>query len=132
MKAMLLAVAVPALLLAKGPTVKITIGGEGLQPPISITDPKVGEFPVWSGPGVFVNGVEQTEGFIIEWSKGVIPQPPTRLQRYRVSFYTGCKDSEIGCRSTEPRVVYVVSYVYDQVAEQVSCTWPAEETTCSH
>ena len=102
----------PDELAGKGPTVKITVSGPGLAAPLAITDPNVGEFAVWSGPGVFVNRVEQTEGFIIEWSKGTAAELPAGLDRYEVSFFAGCNDPNIGCRSTEPRVVYVVTYAY--------------------
>jgi hypothetical protein len=118
MKAILLAFTLPALLLAKGATVKIMIEGEGLPSPISITDPKTGEFPVWSGPGVRRNGSEETEGFIIEWSRGRIEEPSPSLRRYRVSFYAGCRQGEIGCKFIEPTLVYVVPFAYDPATEQ--------------
>ena len=102
---------VPASLSAKGRTVKITIKGTDLTTPLEITDLKGEEFGVWTGPGVRVNGVEQTEGFIIDWPKGIVGQIPNRLQHYEVSFYAGC-------RTTEPSLVYVVSYAYDPSTQQ--------------
>ncbi|MBI3695089.1 MAG: hypothetical protein HY238_09675 [Acidobacteria bacterium] len=110
---------VPSSLSAKGDIVKITIKGEGLTAPIEIY-PNIGEFSVWVGPGVRVNGVEQTGGFnafIIDWSKGVAAQLPTGLQHYEVSFYSGCRKGG-NCRTSEPSIVYVVSYDYDPSTEQ--------------
>ena len=58
----LLMMSVPAPLYAKGATVKITIKGAGLATPIEITDRTVRGFSVYAGPGVFVNGIEETKG----------------------------------------------------------------------
>jgi hypothetical protein len=104
---------VPAPLSAKGNTVKITIKGAGITTPLEITDPKIREFHVWAGPGA-----AETEGFIIEWSKGVVAQPPTGLQHCEVSFYSGCQSNESDCRAPEPHLVYVVSYAYNPSTEQ--------------
>jgi len=112
-----LIVLAPTPLPAKGHTVKIAIKGIGLAAPIEITDDGVGQFHVWSGPGVFVNRVEETEGFIIDWSRGVAPKAPAGLPLYEVSFYSGCKE-ESGCRTTEPMLVYVVQYAFDPASEQ--------------
>ncbi|MEX2261006.1 MAG: hypothetical protein WD696_03600 [Bryobacteraceae bacterium] len=109
---------VPAPLYAKGYTVKITIKGTGLTTPLEIISLKVREFGVWEGPGVYVNDVEQSEGFIIDWPKGIVAQIPSALQHYEVSFYSGCKTSEFGCRTSEPSLVYVVSYDYDPSTQQ--------------
>lgn len=103
----------PASLSAKGDIVKIKITGVGLTTPIEITDPKIKAFNIWAGPGVSPNGVEQTEGFIIEWSKGVVAQLRTMLQRYEVSFYEGCEIGDPNCQNIEPSLVYVVSYAYN-------------------
>jgi hypothetical protein len=111
--------AVPlAPLFGKGSTVKITINGGGLAAAVVITDPGVADFPVWAGPGVHVNGVEQTEGFIIDWPKGVVADVPAGLQRYEVQFYTGCRSDEAGCRDSNPALTYVVSYAYDPSSKE--------------
>ena len=99
-------------------TVKITVTGTDLPKPIVITDEKIGMFSIWAGPGVAKNGVEETEGFIIDWSKGVVAQPPAGLRHYEVSFYDGCRMDEDGCRTGEPLLVYVVSYDYNPSTEQ--------------
>ncbi len=65
-----------------------------------------------------MNGIEQTEGFIIQWSKGIVTERPKGLQRYEVSFYTGCDIGEWGCRSSKPSLSYVVFYDYDPSMEQ--------------
>jgi hypothetical protein len=108
----------PASLSAKGSTVKITIKGADLTTPLEITDPKVGEFGVWPGPGVRVNGAEQTEGFIIDWPRGIVGQLSNGLQHYEVSFYAGCPKGDFSCRTSEPSLVYVVSYAYDPSRQQ--------------
>src|SRR2546423_584331 len=107
----------PGPLSAKGRTVKVTIKGAGLTTPLEITDPKVWQFPIWSGPGVSRNAVEETDGFIINWAKGIVVQVPAGLQQYEVSFYSGCIKGE-GCRTTEPFLSYVVLYAYDRSTEQ--------------
>jgi hypothetical protein len=102
---------VPALLLGKGQMVKITINGGGLSAPVETSEPIIGKFTVWAGPGVFVNGVEQTEGFIIDWSKGVVAHRPDGLQQYEVHFYSDF-------RKREGSVVYAVFYAYDPSTRQ--------------
>ena len=108
----------PASLSAKGPTVKIVIKGAALTTPLEITDSKVGAFGVWEGLGVFKNRVEQTEGFIIDWSKGIVADRPIGLQHYEVSFYSGCQIGEYNCRTSEPSLTYVVFYDYDPSMDQ--------------
>lgn len=53
-----------------------------------------------------MNGVEQTEGFVIDWSRGAVAQPPLGLRRYEISFYSDF-------RQKEGSVIYSVSYAYD-------------------
>src|SRR2546425_9762094 len=53
---------VPASLFAKGHTDKIMIEGVGLRTPLEITDPKIGQFEVFAGPGTWGNGVEGRVG----------------------------------------------------------------------
>ena len=79
-----------APLWAKGDMVLIEITGADLKAPLKITDPKIQEFNIWAGPGASAGGVEDTEGFIINWRAGVVQQLPAGLQHYRVSFYAGC------------------------------------------
>ncbi len=101
---------------AKGRTVKITIKGAGVAK--EITSAAVQEFGVWEGPGVRLNGLEQTEGFIIQWSQGIVTALPTGLQNYEVSFYTGCDAwSEPNCQSSEPLLTYIVTYAYDPTTQ---------------
>src|ERR1700732_251457 len=100
---------VPAPMFAKGETVKITITGTGLATPIEITDPKIRDFSVWSGAGASVNGNEETEGFIVDWSQGVVAERPNGLQHYEVAFYAANPDT---------RLVYVVAYEYSPSTEQ--------------
>jgi hypothetical protein len=44
-------------------------------------------------------------GFIIDWSQGLVAEPPKGLRRYEVSFHTKLLNEE--------RLVYVVSYEFD-------------------
>ncbi len=106
-----LSLIIPARSFAKGHTSKITIKGADLKTPIEITDFrnfKDVDINVWAGPGVTVNGKEQTEGFIADWSQPVT-EPPKGLQRYEVSFYAKFPDE---------RLVYVVLYGYDPATER--------------
>ena len=104
---------VPASLFAKGQTDKITIEGVGLTMPLEITDPEVGQFEIFAGPGTWSNGVEGREGFIINWSKGIVAERPTGLQHYKVSFY-----SKLPGERPAYQVIYMVSYDYDPSMNQ--------------
>ena len=55
---------------AKGKTVKIVVDGAALAAPIEMTEPGLEVFGVWEGPGVHADGVDQKEGFIINWRSG--------------------------------------------------------------
>jgi hypothetical protein len=101
--AILVAISViPVTLSAKEKTVKIVVSGGNLPSVLEITDPRILEsFNVWTGPGTSLN---DAEGFIVQWSRGAIAEPPSRLPQYQVSLYTE--------RSAE-RPFYVVSYCYD-------------------
>jgi hypothetical protein len=105
--------ALPIALSAKGNTVKIVIKGADLSAALEITDPKVADFNVWSGPGCAytIHGVmtEETEGFIIDWPKGIVANKPAALQHYEVAFYTFLKGQP---------PAYVVLYDYDPTKEQ--------------
>jgi hypothetical protein len=101
---LLLMIAVPVSLSAKGKTVRITIKGADLKNPIEITDPKIlANFNVWTGPGTSSN---EGKGLIVDWSHGTESSPPKGRPLYEVSFY-----ADFGNR--EEKQVYVVSYEYD-------------------
>jgi hypothetical protein len=107
-------VVAPASLGAKGETTQIVISGGDLASPVRIADPVVlRQFQVWSGAGTFrrLGGgdpIEATEGFIVDWSSGVVADPPKGLPRYEVAFYTG--------PATGP--VYVVYYEPDPSSDR--------------
>jgi hypothetical protein len=106
-----LSLVIPARLFAKGDISKITIKGADLKTTIEITDFrnfKDVDVNVWAGPGVKINGKEQTEGFIIDWSQRVTERPKG-LQRYEVSFYA---------KMPNEKLVYVVLYEYDPATER--------------
>jgi hypothetical protein len=97
---------------AKGVTTKIIITGAGLQSPIEIRDPDVlKNFNVWSGPGTFTNGVEGTEGFIVDWASGAVTNQPSALRTFAVSFYVKYFNRPLSEQTD--RLVYVVTYAID-------------------
>ncbi len=121
LSALLVVSLAPASLSAKAKTQKITITGAGLDAPLEISSYDVEFFGVWAGFGTFINGVEQTKGFIIEWLKGSVVEPPAGLQYYEVAFH--------GNLSREPgaqQVLYVVSYAYDPATHQGYVYLPGE------
>lgn len=111
--AVLVGIALPTSLPAKGRTLKIVISTDDKVEPIGITDDAVSKFNVWSGAGVEINNVPQTKGFIVEWTKDPVTERPNNLRRYRVSFFTGCHRSDTPCSASEAKLSYVVLYEYD-------------------
>jgi hypothetical protein len=105
------------LVFAKGTTTRITIAGAGLPGPIEIKDPKILEnFNVWSGPGTRVNGVEGTEGFIVEWASGVVTERPNSLREFEVSFHVRYANRRFDDQTDQ--LAYVVLYSVDSVTGQ--------------
>jgi hypothetical protein len=107
-------------LLAKGQLVLIELRGANLSAPVRITDAKIENFSPWAGPGTATNGVENTEGFIVDWQAGVVRPHGAGLQHYEVSFHVSCDTAAIDprCLTKAPftmrmRLVYVVFYDYD-------------------
>ena len=101
-----------ALVFAKGATTKITITGGGLQSPVEISDPDVlKNFNVWSGPGTFVNGVEATEGFIVDWASGAVTDRPSQLRTFELSFYVRYANRPFSEQTDQ--LAYIVSYAVD-------------------
>jgi hypothetical protein len=110
----LLILSIPAPLLAKGKTVKITIKGSELETPIEISDPKILEnFQVWTGPGT---STAEKQSLIIDWSQGPVRKLPEVLHRYQVSFHIGPNE----------QIVYVVYYAFSPGAEQGYVYLPGE------
>jgi hypothetical protein len=94
--------------LAKSPTTKITIKGNSLTTSIEIVDPAIlKDFEVWSGLGTGANGVDATEGFIIDSSAGRLKEPPVGGERYDVSFF-----------SEHATLIYEVSYVFNSTTRE--------------
>jgi hypothetical protein len=108
-----LSLAIPARVVAKGDTVRITIKGADLKTPIEITDPKIlATFNVWTGPGTSSDAPgfnSNAPGFIIDWSPGPVAEPPKGLQRYEVSFYA---------KIPKERLIYLVFYEYDPATKR--------------
>jgi hypothetical protein len=100
-------------LAAKSATTKITIRDTASGRSIDITDESVLQgFNVWAGPGTFVNEVEGTQGFIIDWSSGIVVQRPSGLRRYEVRFYVHSSNSG------DQQPAYVVFYENDPPSGQ--------------
>jgi hypothetical protein len=75
---------------------------------MDITAPSILEgFNVWAGPATFVNDVEGTEGFIVDWSSDPVAARPSGLRRYEVLFYVGAT------HSAGDQPAYVVLYEHD-------------------
>jgi hypothetical protein len=93
---------------AKGATTRITIRDTTLSTSIDIIDPSILEsFNIWTGPGTYVGGREGTEGFIVDWSSGIIAARPPGLRQYEVLFYV----SPVHAADEQP--AYVVLYEHD-------------------
>jgi hypothetical protein len=92
-------------LFAKGDLLKITMCADSAAP-IEISGPGLAAFDVWAGPGVRSNGIEETEGFIIDWTNGIVSSPPTGLIHYDVFFYSNF-------RKKDGSIIYTVSYDFD-------------------
>lgn len=111
----LLLSAIPAQLLAKGETTKITIQSLYLKTPIEIVDPVIlSKFNVWTGPGTWSSDPTfnaNAPGFIIDWSSGAVAEVPDGLTCYKVSFYA---------KLPNERLVYVVYYAQDYYAHDPS------------
>jgi hypothetical protein len=105
------------LLSAKGTTTRVLITGAGLQSPIEINDPEVlRPFNVWTGPGTFSNDVEGHEGFIIDWTSGVVNHRPDGLRIFELSFYVRYANRAFGEQTDQ--LAYVVSYAVDPATGQ--------------
>ena len=92
------AISIPSAVCAKGIVTKITVKGANLAAPVEITDAGIKDFTPWAGPGVTINGIKQTEGFIIDWKYGPLSRRPGDLERYEVSFYGKLLWSATGCK----------------------------------
>ncbi|HTM49265.1 MAG TPA: hypothetical protein VL285_11305 [Bryobacteraceae bacterium] len=90
----------------------MTIKGPTLPTPVEITNAGIKDFTPWAGPGVTINGVKQTEGFIIDWKYGPLSGRPKELPRYEVSFYGKLYGQPSGARD---ELVHVVLYEYDSL-----------------
>lgn len=104
---LLTVLSIPPAAFAKSATGKITIKGADWTTPIEISDPRILiNFNVWTGPGTSSN---EPQGLIVDWSQGMIAEPPKGVQLYEVSFYTKLPHGQL---------IYVVSYGYDPSSEK--------------
>lgn len=102
---------------AKGTTTKVTITGDGLPTPLEISDAAVlKDFNLWSGRGTFANDVEGTEGFIIDWASGTIPNRPNGLRTFMLSFYVRYANRPFN--EQPDQLAYIVSYAVDPATGQ--------------
>src|SRR5882762_9317224 len=103
---------IPSPVCAKGIITKVTVKGANLPAPVEITDAGIKDFTPWAGAGVTINGIKQTEGFIIDWNQGPLSSRPTALPRYEVSFYGKLYGQPQGAKE---ELVHVVFYEYDSL-----------------
>ncbi|MGH9371635.1 MAG: hypothetical protein ACRD15_08910 [Vicinamibacterales bacterium] len=114
---LLIVFSVTIVVFAKGTTTKITITGAELQEPIEISDPEVlKNFNVWSGPGTFANGVEGTEGCIVDWPSGAVTDRPNELRTFQLSFYVRYANRPFSEQTDQ--LAYIVSYAVDPATGQ--------------
>jgi hypothetical protein len=101
-----------ASVFGKGPTTRIVLTSPELASPIEIVESNaLSTFAVWSGPGVDMNSLAQTEGFIVDWRQGIVAERPRGLRRYEVSFYAKYANRPLD--SQQDHLAYVVSYEPD-------------------
>ena len=98
---------------AKGVLTRITIQKDALTAPVEIRDNEIlRRFTPWAGPGAWSEGIEQTQGFIIDWGSGILATVPERRELFEVRFYVKHdpeRPEELG---------YLISYAYDPNADQ--------------
>ncbi len=105
--------------------IRMVITAPSLPVPIEITDARLlNGFVVWSGPGVKVNGQEQSRGFIIDWPAGVVVERPAGLPQYEVSFYV--THANRLSTSQQERLAYVVTHEPDPRGGEDTSTGRAE------
>jgi hypothetical protein len=115
---LVVAVALPASLVAKGPTTKITLVNYSvLSAPVDITDDAVlRKFQVWAGPGVTTGRggttTEETDGFIVDWAAGIVAEHPRELPHFEVLFYADSSDTPVYSVSYEPDFSKGQGYIY--------------------
>ena len=83
---------VPASVVAKGPTTRITITDISGARSVHIVDPIVlVRFNVWDGPGTFSGPPNQvtegSTGFIVDWRAGATASRPSGLDEFEVAFF---------------------------------------------
>jgi hypothetical protein len=102
----------PACLVAKGPTTRVTVTSVRDGRVATLSDPLVlAQFTVWDGPGTFSGPtgqqIESTEGFIVDWPAGPVIARPGGLERFEVDFF-------VRHRGVGPEeLAYVVLYERD-------------------
>jgi hypothetical protein len=70
---MMILLAAPIPIFAKGATIKVTIAaGDGSREVVIDDAQALLPFNVWGGRGVTVNGIERSGGFIIQWARYVL------------------------------------------------------------
>jgi hypothetical protein len=110
------------VLSAKGITTRVTVTGGDLANPIVLADPVLlHNFNVWAGPGVQANGVDENQGFIIDWSSGAVAEQPTVGSRYEVSFFVKHPNRR------DEHLAYVVLYASHPSGGYVYLPGPADE-----
>jgi hypothetical protein len=118
---LLLLCLLPEPLAAKGQLTRITIQRDAQSAPLEIRDDEIlRRFSPWAGPGVWVEGVEQTQGFIIDWSSGAMTRAPKARQAFDVRFYVKYYPDQ------PEELAYQVSYAYDPKESQDAVYLPGK------
>lgn len=94
---------------AKGITTRVRITGATLAEPVDLTEPGVlASADVWAGTGTFVNDVEATDGFIVDWASGPMTESPVTGESFKLSFYV--TDPSGAARGPQEHLAYVVRF----------------------
>jgi hypothetical protein len=112
----------PGPLAAKGQLTRITIQRDALSASVEIRDDEMlRRFSPWAGPGVWVEGVEQTQGFIIDWSSGVMAGAQKAREVFEVRFYVKYYPDR------PEELAYLVFYAYDPEGSQDAVYLPGKD-----
>jgi hypothetical protein len=107
---------------AKGQLTRIIIQREAGTTPVEIRDGEVlRRFNPWGGLGAWSEGIEQTNGFIVDWNSGATAGPSNSRELYDLRFYAKRSDSQ------REQLVYSVTYAYEPEKGQDAVYLPGKD-----
>jgi hypothetical protein len=107
---------------AKGQLTRIIMQKEAGTTPVEIRDGEVlRRFSPWAGLGSWSEGIEQTNGFIVDWSSGATTGPSNLRELYDLRFYARRSDSR------REQLVYSVTYAYEPEKGQDAVYLPGKD-----